>query len=531
MPGPTSDDVSDTTGQSGAQPSNRTIFTADNLPVLRGIDSETIDLIYLDPPFNTGKQWHAPIGSDAEGASFNDIWAWDDIAEAEGETLATSVKRQWVNALHIESPIRAVVETAEATAGEEMGAYLAFMAMRLVEMQRVLKPTGSIYLHCDDAANSYLRLMMDAIFGAEQLRNEIIWKRTTGRSDGKQFGRVHDTLLFYSKEAKRLWNNQYLPLNEEYVRKFYRHSDERLAKFGRVRLSDLTGPGVTEGESGQPWRRADPTSSGRHWSVPRTGDYAKWIEDNIIPGYRSIESIHGRLDALDDHNMLMWPKRGTMPSIKRYLTSSHGEKANDVITDIKPVQSHAAERTGYPTQKPLALLERIIQASSKPGDLVLDPFCGCATACVAAERLGRRWIGIDVSEMAALLCIDRIEQMQNETGQTNFGISYHEPVHRTDIPERTDRPALVDEMPIDLSLSKEVVKQRLYDQQEGECNGCKRHFTPEFADLMDLDHIKPKSKGGLHTWSNVQLLCRTCNVRKGAGTMAQLRKRLQQDVA
>ena len=187
----------------GAQPSNRTIFTADNLPVLRGIDSESIDLIYLDPPFNTGKQWHAPIGSDAEGASFNDIWAWDGVAEADGETLATSVKRQWLNALHVESPVRAVVESAEAASGEEMSAYLAFMAMRLIEMQRILKPTGAIYLHCDQTASHYLKLLMDAVFGFEHFRNEVVWRRTTGvkgtRGQTKTLGSVTDEVLFYAK--------------------------------------------------------------------------------------------------------------------------------------------------------------------------------------------------------------------------------------------------------------------------------------------------------------------------------------------
>lgn len=441
--------MSEQTVAAGAQPTNRTIFTADNLPVLRGIDSETIDLIYLDPPFNTGKQWHAPIGSDAEGASFNDIWAWDDVAEAEGETLATSVKRQWVNALHIESPIRAVVETAEATAGEEMGAYLAFMAMRLVEMQRVLKSAGSIYLHCDPTASHYLKLMMDAIFGRENFRNEVIWAYRTGGASKRSFSKKHDVLLFYSKSREYRFNRQ----------------QERAYTKSKSRR-----PGIVDYGAGT----------------------AEFFEDE-----KGVYNLVGMRD----------------------------------IWHIPYINSQSLERTGYPTQKPLALLDRVINASTSAGDVVLDPFCGCATACVSAESLGRRWVGIDVSEMAALLCIDRIERMQNQTGQTNFGIPYHDPVHRADIPERTDMLALVDEMPIDLSLSKEVVKQRLYDQQEGTCNGCERHFTPEFADLMDLDHIKPRSKGGLHTWSNVQLLCRTCNVRKGAGTMAQLRKRLSQEVA
>ena len=438
------------------QPENRTIFTADNLPVLRGIDSETIDLIYLDPPFNTGKQWHAPIGSDAEGASFNDIWAWDDVAEAEGETLATSVKRQWLNDLRVESPVRSVVETAEATAGEEMGAYLAFMAMRLVEMHRVLKPTGSMYLHCDSIASHYLKLLMDALFGRINFRNEIIWCYTGPGNVKRWFPRKHDVILFYARSSGT---------------EFFRD---------RVRVP-YKAKSFTMGGGGSLARR---TAS--------TGDYKTGREQQLL----------------------------------------RGKVVEDYWVDV-PALSVSNEYVGYPTQKPLALLERIIKASSNPNDVILDPFCGCATACVAAEKLGRRWIGIDVSEMAALLCIERIEKMQNETGQTNFGIPYHDPIHRdaTDLPERTDLPAQVDDLPIPLDLGKDVVKQRLYEEQQGVCNGCERYFSPDFADLLDLDHIKARSKGGKHTWSNVQLLCRTCNVRKGSGSMTQLKRKLREEVA
>ncbi len=431
------------------QPSNRTIFTSDNLPVLQGINSQTIDLIYLDPPFNTGKQWHAPIGSDAEGATFNDIWAWDDIAEQDGETLAVSVKRQWLNALHVESPVRAVVETAEATAGEEMGAYLAFMAMRLIEMHRILKPTGSIYLHCDPTASHYLKLLMDAIFGRDNFRNEIIWCYTGPGNVHRWFPRKHDVLHFFARSRDALFRR-------DEVRVPYAGNEPHVggSKFGSGMDADI---------------------------IRKYGKKGKIVED-------------------------WW-------------------------AEISPVGRLIKENTGYPTQKPLALLERIIQASSNPGDIVLDPFCGCATACVAAEKLGRRWIGIDVSEMAVLLCIDRIEKIQNETGQTNFGIPYHDPIHRPypDIPKRTDQPAEVDELPINLSLTKQEVKGRLYDQQQGVCNGCQRHFPADFADLMDLDHIKATSKGGKHVWANVQLLCRTCNVRKGNGTMARLKQKLKQE--
>ena len=491
-------DMSDNTGQPGAQPSNRTIFTADNLPVLRGIDSETIDLIYLDPPFNTGKQWHAPIGSDAEGASFNDIWAWDDVAEAEGETLATSVKRQWLNALEVESPVRAVVETAERTHGEEMSAYLAFMAMRLVEMQRILKSTGAIYLHCDPTASHYLKLILDSVFGSANFRNEIVWRRSRAkgtRGPSKTIGKVTDIILFYS--ASKFHRIEVPRVPDENVR--FDHQDER----GRYRaVTPLYSHQFLHASPKYEWNGHDPQFG---WVVSR---------QNLI--------------ALHQEDRIHYTPSGR-PIRKEYESEYRGKVVDCIWDDISIARGK--EKVGYPTQKPLALLERIILASSNPGDIVLDPFCGCATACVAAEKLGRRWIGIDVSEMAVLLCDDRIKQVQNETGATNFGIPYHDPIHRTDSPDRTNAPALIDEMPIDSGLSKDAVKQRLYEEQGGLCNGCERHFTPEFADLMDLDHIKPKVKGGLHTWPNVQLLCRTCNVRKGAGTMAQLRKRLQTDVA
>ena len=438
-----SDSMIDSTRQPGAQPSNRTIFTADNLPVLRGIDSETIDLIYLDPPFNTGKQWHAPIGSDAEGAAFNDIWAWDDVAEAEGETLATSVKRQWLNDLRIESPVRAVVEAAEAAAGEEMGAYLAFMAMRLVEMERVLKPTGSIYLHCDWNASHYLRLLMDAVFGRACFRNEIAWCYSGPGNVKRWFPRKHDNILFYAKSRSSTFNRD------------------------SVRV---------------PFKGGGPHVGG--------GAFGGGMDDEDVKNY-----------------------------------GTKGKIAEDWWTKFSPVGRLVNENVGYPTQKPLALLDRIIKASSNRGGTVLDPFCGCATACVAAENLGRQWIGIDTSKKAVELVLKRLG-----AGEA-MAIRRTDIIARADFPERTDLLALVDEMPIDLSLSKDVVKQRLYEQQAGICNGCERHFTPEFADLMDLDHIKARSKGGKHTWSNVQLLCRTCNVRKGSGTMAQLRKRLSQEVA
>ncbi len=420
------------------------------------------------------------------------------MAAGEGETLATSVKRQWLNDLRVESPLRAVVEAAEATAGEEMSAYLAFMAMRLIEMQRILKPTGAIYLHCDQTAGHYLKVLMDAIFGAGNFRNEIVWRRSRAkgtRGPSKTLGKVADTIYFYAASKQHRIEIPRVP--DEGVS--FPHEDA----VGRYRA-------VTNLYADQ-WLHSSPRY--------------EWRGYNPEFGWRISKA---NLIALHEADRIHY-SASRKPMRKEYEWEYRGKVVDTLWDDIGIARGK--EKLGYPTQKPLALLERIIASSSNPGDVVLDPFCGCATACVAAEKLGRNWIGIDVSEMAALLCIERIERMQNETGQTNFGIPYHEPIHRTDIPVRTDLSAQVDPLPINLSLTKAEIKGRLYEEQAGVCNGCRRHFPPELADLMDLDHIKARSQGGPHTWPNVQLLCRTCNVRKGSGSMAQLRRKLKDDVA
>ena len=290
----------------------------------------------------------------------------------------------------------------------ERPTYLIMMSTRLLEMGRILKDTGSIYLHCDSTASHYLKLVMDSIFGTGNFRNEVIWKRTSAHNDPGRFGRIHDTLLFYVKGPSATWNLQYETHEENYIAKAYRHQDDR----GRYRIGDLTGSGTSEGESGQPWRNVDPTDIGRHWAAPRTGAYSEYIESHFIPNYRQISGVHDRLNALDEANLIYWPDRGAMPSIKRYLAASPGRPLQDIIVDINQLGATAKERTGYPTQKPLALLERIIKASSNPGDVVFDPFCGCATTMVAADRLQRSWMGIDISPKAAELVVKRIKDEQ-----------------------------------------------------------------------------------------------------------------------
>jgi hypothetical protein len=286
--------------------------------------------------------------------------------------------------------------------GNDMMAYLTMMSSRLVELRRVLKPTGSLYLHCDPTASHYLKLLCDAIFGKNYFQSEIIWKRTSAHSASKRWNDVHDTILFYSKTEVFIWNQVLLDHSEEYTAR-YKNADAE----GKLWSDDnLTGPGVRHGDSGAEWKGFNPTSKGCHWKVS-----SKAVESIIGPEKAEKLSTTEKLDVLEEHGFIHWPKTrsGTgsgFPRFKRYLST--GAPVQDVISDIPPINSQASERLGYPTQKPVALLERIIQASSNPGDVVLDPFCGCGTTIDAAEKLGRTWIGIDVTQLATSLIKSRL---------------------------------------------------------------------------------------------------------------------------
>ena len=459
---------------------NRTIWTGDNLDILRGMNSETVDLIYLDPPFNSNKDYAAPVGSEAAGAAFKDTWELSDLDVA------------WMGLIADEEPAVAhLLDTTGQTHSKGMQSYLTMMAVRLLEMRRVLRDTGSIYLHCDSTAGHYLKALMDAIFGARKFWAAITWKRTSAHND-RLFGSTSDTLLTYGG-GKQNPDAIRTPLDEKNVASKYRYADEN----GRYRTGDLTGPGASEGESGMPWRGFDPTAISRHWSVPRTGKYARYLDTKLLPGYLGIDGVHARLDALDAADMIHYSSRGGMPALKRYLPDDAGQVPGDVWTDIEVVNSQARERVGYPTQKPLALLERIIAASSDEDDVVLDPFCGCATACVAAESLGRQWVGIDISPKAAELVNVRLRQYMGDLFHHGYVTT------RTDIPQRTD---------IDAPKNYRQNKHVLYGQQEGRCGGCRSHF--EFRHF-EVDHVIPRSKGGTDHIDNLQLLCGHCNRLKG----------------
>ena len=378
---------------------------------MRGMNSASVDLIYLDPPFNSKKDYAAPIGSKAAGAVFKDSWTWNDV------------DRVWLAMLRDRNPaLHVAVDTARLAHSPGMAAYISMMAQRLEEMKRILKPDGSIYLHCDPIASHYLKILMDIIFDAHNARNEIVWRIgwVSGfKTQKRGWIRNHDTLLYYcSPAAAKKFNKEYLPYPKGYVRR--------------------------DGKK--------PTGKG----FP--------IEDT-------------------------W-------------NCSTG----DVLDSIM-IKSFSTEKTGYPTQKPLALLRRIIAASSDEGDVVLDPFCGCATTCVAAEELDRQWVGIDISHKAAELVRMRLQQAVDETA----GIvpTLPDVIHRTDLLRRTDMGKLP---------RYTAHKDALYGESGGYCGGCNVHFEKR---NLTVDHIVPRSKGGTDHPENLWLLCGACNSSKGTKSQAE----------
>ncbi|MDP3064948.1 MAG: DNA methyltransferase [Chloroflexota bacterium] len=369
------------------------LYFGDNLEWLRDrtrFPDSSVDLIYLDPPFNSkanyNKIFNEPGGAESQAQirAFDDTWDWESTSS--GEALDQLAKAGEAESASL---VEWVARKGDAYS-TSMAAYLAMMGLRLVEMRRVLKPAGSIYLHCDPTASHYLKLLMDSLFGPENFRNEIIWKRTSGHSDAQRYGRVHDVILYYGKRDSPTWNITYQDYEESYVMQYYRYEDPD----GRKWMSaDLGAAGLSGGGYEYEWKGIT-----RVWRVPKS-----------------------TMERLEREGKIFYTRNG-VPRLKRYLDEAKGLPTQDVWADVEALRSWHKERLGWPTQKPEGLLERIIKSSSNEGDMVLDPFCGCGTAIIAAHRLKRHWIGIDVTYFAIDLIEDRLRRTFPASSQDAYEV-------------------------------------------------------------------------------------------------------------
>ncbi len=442
---------------------NRTIFSCDNLPVMRGMESESVDLIYLDPPFNSNHNYAAPLESEAAGGAFKDTWTLSDIDE------------DWIGLIAEAYPaLHSVIETAGKVGGDSNKAYMVYMAVRIMEMYRLLKPTGSLYLHCDSTMSHSIKLMLDSVFGKDRFTNEIIWKSTNSpKPQAKAFGFQNEIIYLYTKTNEFTFNKVYREHDETSL-KPYRYDDNDGK--GKYRLIEIEAQGLQRYKDRKEFKFLDKTAP----YVYGLEKLNQWHKEGMI--YRSKNGRYSKKQHLKD--------------VKGILVSNIWVDKN-----VAPIQKD--ESTGYPTQKPLALLRRIIKTSSNEGDMVLDPFCGCATTCLAAEELKRDWIGIDIDPLAAKLVVDR---MKKELGLFGLGIQN---------PNKAPPPVE--------KLSRNI-KHILFHKQNGVCNGCNITYPIQ---IFHKDHIVPKAKGGADSDSNLQLLCGFCNSLKGDRSMDYLKTELK----
>ena len=355
------------------------LFYGDNLFILREhISNESIDLIYLDPPFNSNRTYNVLFqnenGSDSEAqiAAFEDTWHWNAIAE---NTYHEIINDAPDNIIRMISAFREFIGT------NQMLAYLVMMTARLLELHRVLRPTGSLYFHCDPTASHYIKIVLDTIFGVRNFGNEIVWRRFSSHGNVfKSYGRIHDIIFWYTKSNKYTWNQVFKPLSQKYIDSFFKYKE----KDGRVyRLQNVLNPNKDRPNLTYEWN-----GHTRVW---------KWTKE--------------KMQKMQKEGLLVYSKTGLLKGFKQYLDDSQGEKLGDIWDDIKPLGQSGEEPLGYPTQKPIAILERIIQTSSDEGDIVLDPFCGCGTTVAAAHKLNRRWIGIDITHLSIALLKYRLRDM------------------------------------------------------------------------------------------------------------------------
>ena len=439
---------------------DNTLYELDNLDVLRGMNSETIDLIATDPPFNTRRNRSGTAGF------YEDKWKWGDTRTPPDQWKWNEVHPIWLEKIKDDKPaLYQVIEATRVSHADDTAAFLCFLSVRLLEMHRILKPTGSIYLHCDHTANAYIRMAMDAIFGKKNFRNEIVWCYTgPGSPRMRQFNRKHETIFWYNKGEQ--WT-----FNKEQIRLPYAQSTIERGQYDSN--SPSTGPGLRDTERGKVpedwWKYCVPEE---WWDEPQD-----WWDE--------------------------FPTGGQMSR---------------------------NERTGSPDQKPLNLYKRIIKASSNEGDLILDPFCGCATTIIAARDINRRWVGIDRRQDAKYHVVCRIaginaeerERLASQPGYEEWmqnQMARHETHYSSDPPERTDNgepaaPTLEQVIPVteEFALTHKEMHERLVEQFGLKCWGCR--FEAPDGRYLELDHIDPKSSGGSNQLDNRALLCRPCNQKK-----------------
>ena len=527
---------------------NRGVYIADNLDFLRAINTASVDLVCIDPPFAKNdtftadklkppikqdeldnerrllKDWDITTAEEADDAGI----AWPDDPKARGGYRDTwswdkDIHEDWVEGIKATHPaVNMLLEATREIHGDSIAAYLSFMAIRLFEIHRILKPTGSLYLHCDHTVSGYLRQLLDGVFGADNFRNEIVWRRFSAHNDAQRFGQIHDTLFYYSKSQRFVWTRaareSYDP---DYIAKSYRYEDDK----GKFMTSPLQARSLSGGGYHYTWRGITDV-----WKFPQE-----------------------RLDELDAAGLIYWPPKGKIPRRKVYLDSERGIAPRDLILDIKPLMSGNGEQTGYPTQKPYKLAERLIQASTNPGDIVLDCFAGCAYAALAAEKLGRQWAACDINlrawtvfkrqfnkggELPLLTCNDQT------TGQQVLGceptVTVHGPMElprRTTTAEVEIKPLRTDNRRRErrqykrastLLSDREMLAALLqFSYGRAWCCG----FISQNADNSlaygnyELDHVLPKSAGGTDEIENRAPLCPSHNGLKSNRdiTLAELR--------